>query len=58
MREESIGGSNVSTSSSSDSTLILLASSDGSRSHMSEVSSVDSTCMTDEILGILMKVQD
>jgi hypothetical protein len=52
--------SNISNraSSSCDCTLLLVSGSDGTRSEMSDLSSVDSISMINDLLGIVVQVHD
>ena len=57
--DSSLSEGNISNcSSSSGSTLLSLSGSSGTRSEMSEVSSVDSTSITDDLCGIVAQVHD
>ena len=51
-------GRNSSTSSSSDNTLLSVSDSSGSRSDMSEMSSVDSTSNIDDLFRIVAHAQN
>ena len=56
--DSSLSEGSSSNSSSSDSTLLSVSGSSGTRSEMSEVSSIDSASIIDNLLGIVAQVHD